>query len=77
MGNITEAKLNYEENLISLEKDLSINGERIIIVAKDNWPLELIKGKPITNFIRKILLTKYKIKYKDWRAKGGCTISFK
>jgi hypothetical protein len=64
----------YEERLIG--KDLRQNGDRIIRIARDNWPLETIQGKPFTNFLRKLLLTKYKTTYRKWREKGGCQISF-
>lgn len=66
----------YKEKLIELEKDLRVNGDRVIRIATDDFPLETIKGKPITNFIRKLLLTKHKITYKEWRRKGGCQINF-
>ena len=66
----------HEEQLIEIQKDLEKNGNKIIRIAKDNFPLELIMGKPITNFIRKILLTKYKTNYKQWREKGGGPINF-
>lgn len=66
-----------EERRIKLQKDLEANGDRIIRVAKDGWPVELIIGRPIVNFLRKLILTDYKISYREWRNKGGCTISFK
>jgi len=53
-----------------------LNWDKIVTVAKDGWPLEIIKGKPVTNFIRRLLLTKYKTTYKEWRKKGGCKIAF-
>jgi hypothetical protein len=28
----------------------------ILIIAKDGWPLETIRGRPITNFFRRLLL---------------------
>lgn len=28
---------------------------KLIIIAKDGWPLEEIKGKPVINFIRRLL----------------------
>lgn len=65
-----------KERLIELEKDLRKNGNRVIRIAKDNWPLELINNRPFTNFLRKLFLTKYKTTYKEWREKGGCPISF-
>lgn len=66
----------YEDKLIAFQKDLEKNGDRIIRIAKDDWPLELYINRPITNFIRKLLLTKYKTTYKEWREKGGCKIYF-
>ena len=32
-----------------------------IIIAKDGFPLELFKGRPITNFLRRILHADYKV----------------
>lgn len=64
------------DRLLDLEQDLRKNGNRIIRIAKDNYPLELIINSPFTNFLRKLFLTKYRITYKEWREKGGCPINF-
>lgn len=34
--------------------------EKRIIIAKDDFPLEQIKGRPITNFFRRLLLSSHK-----------------
>lgn len=33
---------------------------KLIIIAKDGWPLELFKNKPIVNFIRTLLHASHK-----------------
>lgn len=33
---------------------------KTIIIAKDGWPLERINGRPITNFIRRLLHASHK-----------------
>lgn len=38
-----------------------------IIIAKDGWPLEQIKGRPITNFFRRLFLGRYKVCEMCWR----------
>lgn len=32
---------------------------KMLVIAKDDFPLEMIKGRPITNFIRRILHAKH------------------
>ena len=38
-----------------------------MIIAKDGWPLEQIKGRPITNFFRRLLHGRYKVCEICWR----------
>jgi len=52
------------------------NDNRLVYVGRDGWPVERIKGRPIISLIRVILFTKKVVRYKTWRAKGGCEISF-
>lgn len=42
---------------------------------KYNFPIESVKGRPISNFIRKLIHTRRIMRYKTWREKGGCKIS--
>ena len=64
------------ESFEQFRKDVMENGYKIIRIAKDNHPLELIQGKHFVNFLRKIFLTKYKTTYGQWRFRGGYPISF-
>jgi len=66
-----------QESFEDFRKDIMENGYRIIRIAKDNNPLELIINKPIVNFFRKLFLTKYKTTYGQWRFRGGYPIRFK
>lgn len=40
-----------------------------IIITKDGWPLEQIKGRPITNFFRRLFLSSHKECYDCWMRK--------
>lgn len=61
------------ESFEQFREDVMKNGYQVIRIAKDNNPLELMKGKPLTNFLRKLFLTKYKTTYGQWRFRDcGC-----
>jgi len=49
---------------------------KLIFIGKSGYPIESIIGRPIINFIRKLILTRKIVKYKNWRKHGGCKISF-
>lgn len=63
------------ESFEQFREDVMKNGYRLIRIARDNKPLELIQGKPIVNFFRRILLTKYITTYGQWRFRGGYPIN--
>ena len=39
-----------------------------LIIARDGWPLEQIKGRPITNFFRRLFLSDYVVCRDCWYA---------
>ena len=64
------------ENEINRIINIEINKDKVIRITEDGFPLELYKNRPIINILRRIKLTKYKIKYSEWIKKGGYIINF-
>lgn len=46
----------------------------LVFVDSHGWPVEGLKGKPITTIIRKLLHTKSIMTYGKWKKLGGCKI---
>jgi len=46
-----------------------------IIIAKDGFPLEQIKGRPITNFFRRLFLTSHKEIKIDYEKRTGMKVA--
>jgi len=49
---------------------------RTVYIAKDGWPIEFVIGRPVQNWIRKLLHTKRAISYHQWLSEGGHEIHF-
>jgi len=59
------------------EKETEKNNDRkLVYVGKDGWPVEGIIKMPFTTFLRRLFLTRKIMRYKTWRARGGCEINF-
>ena len=46
-----------------------------IEIAKDGWPLETFKGRPVTNFIRRVLHGDHKECRQCYEARKGIKVS--
>jgi len=49
---------------------------KLVFIAKDGYPVEGFVGKPIKTWIRRILLTRKIMRYKDWLKETGIKIEF-
>lgn len=47
---------------------------KIVLIARDGWLLERTKGRPLTNLIRVLLLTRGIATYGTWLKMGRCRI---
>ena len=47
----------------------------LLIIAKDDFPLEQIKGRPVTNFIRRLLNASHKECHKCYEKRKGIKVS--
>lgn len=52
------------------------NKPKYLLLAKDGFPLETIMGRPITNFIRRLLLTRGIEKTDSYEKRTGIKVSF-
>jgi hypothetical protein len=48
----------------------------VVYIGKNNFPVEGIINRPIKTFIRRLILTKRKMRYCEWLDAGGCRINF-
>jgi len=69
------AKRTFEEIAEEERKELS-KKDKIVFVGCDGWPVAGIIGRPITSFIRRLILTRKIMRYKTWLKRGGCKINF-
>jgi hypothetical protein len=51
-----------------------IKSNTILFLDKNNFPIEVIIGRPFLTFFRRLFLTRRIMKYKTWKEKGGCKI---
>ena len=64
-------------DLIAKLKDITLNNkDRLIFIGKDTWPVAGIIGKPIKTFIRRLILTRRIMRYKNWLKETGIKIEF-
>jgi|TARA_Y100000310_G_C20704007_1_gene833011 hypothetical protein len=47
---------------------------KMLIIAKDDFPLEQIMGKPIVNFFRKFFLSKWKECHRCYEKRKGIKV---
>ena len=75
---INSTKYDYEEEEMSAQKKQEfIKANKLVFIGKDGWPVEGIAGKRFFTFIRRLILTTKIMRYKTWRKRGGCMISFR
>jgi hypothetical protein len=53
-----------------------LDADRLVFVGRDGWPVERIKGWPITNAIRLLRHARRVVRYETWRKEGGCSLAF-
>jgi hypothetical protein len=48
---------------------------KLLIIAKDDWPLEFIENSPLKNFIRRLLFADHKECHKCYEDRKGIKVS--